>query len=89
MSRRSTPIALAAMALLACSAAQAEGIAYESPNFDVRLYGLIDATLGATCLPWFWENLVPYDRPEWKTPAALEQPHPPCAPLPPRADPLR
>ncbi len=46
MSRRSTPIALAAMALLACSAAQAEGIAYESPNFDVRLYGLIDATLG-------------------------------------------
>lgn len=50
---------------------------------------LIDATLGATCLPWFWENLVPYDHPEWKTRAALEQPHPPCAPLPPRADPLR
>ncbi|TBR39248.1 MULTISPECIES: serine hydrolase domain-containing protein [Dyella] len=42
---------------------------------------LIDAVLGPTCYPWYWENDIPYDHPEWRTPDARKQPHPPCAPL--------
>ncbi|RQP21876.1 porin [Piscinibacter terrae] len=48
MSRQSTRIALAIAVLFAACSAQAQpsGIAYESPNFGIRLYGLIDATIG-------------------------------------------
>jgi CubicO group peptidase (beta-lactamase class C family) len=46
---------------------------------------LVDAVFGPTCLPWFWESDIPYDHPEWRMPAALEQAHPPCAPVQPYA----
>ncbi|SFS13009.1 CubicO group peptidase, beta-lactamase class C family [Dyella sp. OK004] len=39
---------------------------------------LIDAVLGPTCYPWFWENDIPYDHPEWRSPEARKQPHPAC-----------
>lgn len=42
---------------------------------------LIDATLGPTCYPWFWEGDIPYDHPEWRAPEARKLPHPPCAPV--------
>lgn len=40
-----------------------------------------DRLLGETCLPWFWENYVPYDHPALRAPEALAQPHPPCGPV--------
>lgn len=42
---------------------------------------LIDAVLGPTCYPWYWENDIPYDHPEWRIPDARKLSHPPCAPL--------
>ena len=42
---------------------------------------LADALLGETCLPWFWEGFVPYDRPELRSAQALERSHPPCGPV--------
>jgi CubicO group peptidase (beta-lactamase class C family) len=42
---------------------------------------LLDATLGPTCYPWFWESDIPYDHPEWRTPEARKLSHPPCAPM--------
>ncbi|HET6555544.1 MAG TPA: serine hydrolase domain-containing protein [Dyella sp.] len=43
---------------------------------------LLDITLGATCYPWFWDNDIPYDHPEWSSSEARGMPHPPCADLP-------
>ncbi|MEO7433281.1 MAG: serine hydrolase domain-containing protein [Dokdonella sp.] len=54
-----------------------------SSNGESVFRALADELLGPTCFPWFWENDIPFDHPEWKTPAALDQPHPPCAALPP------
>lgn len=42
---------------------------------------LNDLVLGETCMPWYWETYIPYDRPELKQDAALTQPHPPCGPV--------
>ena len=42
---------------------------------------LLQATLGPTCLPWFWADYVPYDHPQWRGTEARRQSHPPCAPL--------
>ena len=42
---------------------------------------LLDATLGPTCYPWFWESDIPYDHPQWRSPDARKQPRPPCAPV--------
>ena len=36
---------------------------------------LIEATLGPACFPWYWENYVPFDHPEWSRPDAS---HAPC-----------
>jgi predicted porin len=49
MSRQSTRIAIAIALVAATCGANAEvnGLAYESPNFGIRLYGLIDATIGS------------------------------------------
>lgn len=43
---------------------------------------LADAALGPSCLPWFWENYVPYDRPELRSAEARRLPHRPCEPMP-------
>ncbi|RDD83560.1 class A beta-lactamase-related serine hydrolase [Dyella tabacisoli] len=44
---------------------------------------VIDAALGPSCFPWFWESDIPYDHPEWRRPEHRNQPHPPCgAPQP-------
>ncbi|WP_082607037.1 serine hydrolase domain-containing protein [Lysobacter sp. Root983] len=53
-----------------------------SSNGEGLFKYLADATLGPTCLPWFWNGYIPYDHPEWREPAARAQPHPACAPLP-------
>ncbi len=53
-----------------------------SSNGESIFKYLVDALLGETCMPWFWEGYVPYDRPELRLAEALEQPHPPCAPIP-------
>ncbi|RDZ28394.1 serine hydrolase domain-containing protein [Lysobacter silvisoli] len=52
-----------------------------SSNGEGLFKYLADATLGPTCLPWFWGGYVPYDHPEWRQPEARRQPHPPCAPM--------
>jgi predicted porin len=48
MQHKLTRIAIAATAVLACAGAHAQqsGLSYQSQNFSIRLYGLIDATLG-------------------------------------------
>jgi CubicO group peptidase (beta-lactamase class C family) len=50
-----------------------------SSNAESIFKYLIDATLGPTCFPWFWEGYVPYDHPSWRDAAARGLPHPPCA----------
>ncbi|MEG3788700.1 serine hydrolase domain-containing protein [Lysobacter sp. CCNWLW3] len=40
---------------------------------------LIDAALGPTCVPWFWNNYIPYDHPQLREPEARLRPHPACA----------
>ena len=52
-----------------------------SSNGESIFKYLADATLGTTCLPWFWDNYIPYDHPEWRNAEARKQPHPPCEPL--------
>jgi hypothetical protein len=39
---------------------------------------VLDAALGPTCMPWFWENDLPYDHPELRKADARANPHPPC-----------
>jgi CubicO group peptidase (beta-lactamase class C family) len=55
-----------------------------SSNGESLFKYLADDLLGPTCMPWFWEGYIPFDHPEWRTPAALDAPHPPCAALPAR-----
>ncbi|HEY0179003.1 MAG TPA: serine hydrolase domain-containing protein, partial [Dokdonella sp.] len=52
-----------------------------SSNGESVFKYLIDALLGETCMPWFWENYIPYDHPELRTADALDHPHPPCGPV--------
>jgi len=52
-----------------------------SSNAEGLYRYLLDATLGPTCYPWFWESDIPYDHPQWRSPDARKQPHPPCAPV--------
>lgn len=49
-----------------------------SSNGESIFKYLADALLGETCMPWFWEGYIPYDRPGLRSAEALEQPHPPC-----------
>ncbi|HSX62071.1 MAG TPA: serine hydrolase domain-containing protein [Tahibacter sp.] len=42
---------------------------------------LVDAVLGDTCMPWYWEGYIPYDRADLAQPAALQAPHPACGPV--------
>jgi len=51
-----------------------------SSNAEGLYLYLLDATLGPTCYPWFWESDIPYDHPQWRSPDARRQPHPPCTP---------
>lgn len=51
-----------------------------SSNGEGVFTRLIAATLGEACFPWFWENYVPYDRPDLREPGARAATHPPCAP---------
>jgi CubicO group peptidase (beta-lactamase class C family) len=52
-----------------------------SSNGESMYKYLADRLLGDICLPWFWENYIPYDRPELRSPEALAQPHSPCGPV--------
>jgi len=52
-----------------------------SSNAEGLYLYLLDATLGPTCYPWFWESDIPYDHPQWRSPDARRQPHPPCTPV--------
>lgn len=52
-----------------------------SSNAESIFKYLIDATLGPTCFPWFWEGYVPYDHPTWRDARSRGMPHPPCAPV--------
>lgn len=40
---------------------------------------LIDDILGKTCFPWYWENYIPYDHPEWRAAKAVVNSHPACS----------
>lgn len=42
---------------------------------------LADAVLGDTCMPWYWQRYVPFDRPELASDAAVADSHPPCGPV--------
>jgi hypothetical protein len=49
-----------------------------SANAEDTFYYAIEAVLGDTCLPWFWMNYIPYDRPELRVQSARERPVAPC-----------
>lgn len=50
-----------------------------SSNAESIFKYLVEAALGETCLPWFWENYIPYDRPELRRPEARAQAPVACA----------
>jgi len=52
-----------------------------SSNAEGIFKYVVDAALGPVCLPWFWENDIPYDQPQLRDAQARTQSHPPCAPL--------
>jgi CubicO group peptidase (beta-lactamase class C family) len=52
-----------------------------SSNGESIFKYLADALLGETCMPWFWEGYIPYDRPGLISAEALKHPHPPCGPV--------
>ena len=39
---------------------------------------LLQATIGETCFPWYWENYVPFDHPELGGAAGRQMQHPAC-----------
>ena len=49
-----------------------------SSNAEGIFAALVNATLGETCLPWYWENNVPYDRPELRDPKVRQVPPVDC-----------
>ena len=51
-----------------------------SSNGESTFTHIVEAALGPTCVPWYWENYIPYDAPELRDPAERTKPHPPCAP---------
>jgi len=50
-----------------------------SSNAESIFPYLIDDVLGKTCFPWYWENYIPYDHPEWRTANAVVNTHPACS----------
>lgn len=52
-----------------------------SSNGDGTFLYLARAVLGDVCLPWYWENYIPYDRPDLRDPEARQASHPPCGPI--------
>ncbi len=49
-----------------------------SANAEGIFKYIADSALGPTCMPWYWENYIPYDRPDLLTPEARTEAHPPC-----------
>ena len=49
-----------------------------SSNAESIFAYVVDAALGPVCLPWYWENDIPYDQPELRGAQARALPHPPC-----------
>jgi CubicO group peptidase (beta-lactamase class C family) len=45
-----------------------------SSNAERMFFPAVEHVFGKTCLPWFWMNYIPYDRPELSRPAAREHP---------------
>lgn len=45
-----------------------------SSNAQAMFLPAVEYVYGKTCLPWFWMNYIPYDRPELMVPAAREKP---------------
>lgn len=39
---------------------------------------LLEATIGETCFPWYWENYIPFDHPELGGEAGRAMHHPSC-----------
>jgi hypothetical protein len=38
---------------------------------------MVEAVLGKTCFPFYWNSYIPYDHPEWR-----KEPFAPCTRLP-------
>jgi CubicO group peptidase (beta-lactamase class C family) len=49
-----------------------------SSNAEGIFAALVREALGETCLPWYWENNVPYDRPELRDPKVRQAPPVDC-----------
>jgi len=49
-----------------------------SSNAEGIFAALVRDTLGQTCLPWYWENNIPYDRPELRDPQVRKSPPVDC-----------
>lgn len=49
-----------------------------SSNAESIFPYLIRLALGPICFPWYWDNYLPFDHPEWRRPEARGVPHPAC-----------
>lgn len=49
-----------------------------SSNGESIFAYLLEATLGDACFPWYWENDIPFDHPEFRGEAGRALPHPAC-----------
>jgi CubicO group peptidase (beta-lactamase class C family) len=45
-----------------------------SSNAESMFFPAVEFIYGKTCLPWFWMNYIPYDKPELMKPEAREHP---------------
>ncbi|HVI54916.1 MAG TPA: serine hydrolase domain-containing protein [Luteibacter sp.] len=49
-----------------------------SSNGESIFAYLLEATIGETCFPWYWENYIPFDHPELGGDAGRVMHHPSC-----------
>lgn len=49
-----------------------------SSNAEPIFPYLISGVLGEICFPWYWDDYIPYDQPQWRAPEASRRAHPPC-----------
>lgn len=52
-----------------------------SSNGEGIFLYLVRAVLGEVCMPWYWENYIPYDRADLRAAEARKASHPACGPI--------
>ena len=55
-----------------------------SANGEKMFEPMIDSVFGEACMPWFWQNYIPWDKPDLRLPEARNHPPSACDPPPAR-----